>query len=375
MLNHLMHRKAHAPYKFCLIALILISTHVTAEHLPVKIGIIAPLTGVGAIRGQSAREGLELATERIIQSGVLKKGDFELIYQDAPLNKASQAALAARHLIDVEQVTAIIGPMGSSACGAAAPIIDRARIPTITHTNSSPTALAGTSFLFRLWPTGRGYADIIVKELLRLNYRRIAIFTATHDSPLDVRSFLKEELRTRKNSPLEIVFDEEFAVEDTDFRSVLLKASSRKPDILFLNLFEGQIGAVARQARGLGLKMDFVTNAIMSDVELAVAPKELDGIWFPRFLGYTQAGKNSFIKKFGREPFNTESAAAAHDALLVLAEAIAVHGTKTSNIRTYLKEAKSFSGVTGAFNFQENGDANVPIALYVVQRGAINKKE
>ena len=344
---------------------------VSAEKKPVRIGVIASLTGKGAGRGESARQGLNLAHDEIISQGILKEGDFELIYQDVPLNKPAQVTSALHQLIQIEKVISIIGPMGSSPSGAAAPIIDKAQIPAVTHTSSSPTALAGTSYLFRLWPTGKSYANIIAEESKKHGYRRIAILTATHDSPVDVRDFLKAELLKQKQPVIQIVYDEEFTTEDTDFRSALTKLSRLKADALFINLFEGQIGLAAKQARQLGLRMDFFTNAVMSDVELESAAKELEGIWFPRFVGYTSAGRKKFIEKFGKEPPNTESASAAHDALVVVAEAISKVGENPRMIRDFIKDKEGFTGVTGSFRFLENGDATVPIAVHVVKNGEI----
>lgn len=344
-----------------------------ADQPKIKIGIIAPMTGVGAVRGQSAREGLELATEYIVSRGILKNEDFKLIYQDVPINKPTQAAIAARHLTEIDKVSIIIGPMGSSPNAAAAPIIDRAKIPAITHTNSSPSALEGTTYLFRLWPTGKDYAAIIATELKKIGCKRVGILTATHDSPVDLKKYLFSELQKPEYASIAVVGDEEFGHDETDFKSALLKMSSRSPDILFLNLFEGQIGIAAMQARSLGLKIPFFTNAIMSEIELKNATTELEGVWFPRFTGYADSGKELFIKKFGREPPNIESAAAAHDALVVAAETLAAVGTNATGIVDYIK-SRSFNGIIGTVAFRKNGDAHVPIAIYAVGGGVIAKR-
>jgi len=330
-----------------------------------KIGVIAPLTWQGAERGESARMGLELARDTINYRRLLKDIELVLVYQDAPLIQSGLAASAAHQLINVEKVIAIVGPMGSSPVGAAAPIIERAGVPAITHTNSAPSSLDGTTYLFRLWPTGSVYASLIASELNERGIKSLGILTTQHDSPLDLLKALEEEIGSKR-----ILYNEEFTPETLDFRSALINMRERNPDAIFLNVFEGQIGVAARQVRELGLTQPLLTNAVMSDIELELARDQLEGVWFPRFAGYRHDGRERFLKKFGKEPPNTESAGAAHDSLLVLAEAIDVVGTDRTEIRDYLRK-KEFHGITGSFRFLKNGDATVSVDLYHVREGKI----
>lgn len=355
-----------------LITLLLVfSTVIVAEEVPVKIGVIASLAGKGAARGESARQGIQLAYEHLVSRGLIKRDEIQLVYQDVPLDKPARVTTALHQLIQVEKVSAILGPMGSSPSHAASPIIEKAEIPTITHTSSSPTALVGTSFLFRLWPTGLSYARVIADTIQSRGYKRIGALTATHDSPVDLRDSLKRELSKRHGANFEFILDEEFTTEDTDFRLTLTKLSKLHPDAIFLNLFEGQIGVAAKQGRELGIQAPFFTNAVMSDAELKTASIELEDVWFPRFAGYTEVGRDSFLERFGHEPPNPESAAAAHDALLVIVEALSSVGHDPKLICDYIRKKDRFHGITGDFRFLENGDATVEIKIHHVHNGTI----
>lgn len=333
----------------------------------VKVGIIASLTGRGAERGESARQGLELALDEIKAKGLLRGQDIQLVYQDVPLDKAKQAPAAFQHLVEVEKVAAVIGPMGSNVALAVTPLVDGAKVPAIIHTASALSATENNEYVFRLWPTARNYADVIVPRLKDLGYTRVAALSAINDNTTDLRNVLKEKFT---GTDLTLVADEQVASDAKDFRSQLAKIKSIGHDVFFLNLFEGQIGLAARQARELGVGGPLFSNAVLSAVELEPAGGALEGVWFPRFGGYDEATKQKFVGKFGKEPVNPESAAAAHEALLTLAQAMDSIGLEPAAIKDYLYKTQ-FHGSIGTWRFLPSGDAEVPINLQTVEGGQI----
>jgi len=142
-----------------------------------------------------------------------------------------------------------------------------------------------------------------------------------------------------------------------------------KPDLSQFLLTE-QFGVAADQARKLGIMVPFFTNSVMSDVELAVNPAALEGAWFPRFSGYTEEARQEFIARFGKEPGNPETAAAAHDALLALAQVIGKVGTEPEKIKDALY-TEEFSGSIGKFRFLPSGESELKLDLRVVKDGKI----
>lgn len=333
----------------------------------IKIGVIASLTGTGAVRGESAQQGLTLALEKIKQSGVLKGREVEPVYEDVPLNQPKNAPAALQKLTTVDKVSAIIGPMGSTVVMSVAPIVDSAGIPLIVHTASVLKATENNEYLFRLWTTANNYASVILEGVKERGYKRIAVLSATQENTIDLLTVLQEKLAS---VGAEFVVSEQVAADVRDFRTQLTKIKAAQPDALFLNLFEGQIGVAADQARKLGITVPLFTNSVMSAVELAVNPAALEGAWFPRFSGYTDIAKQEFIARFGKEPGNPETAAAAHDSLLALAQVIGKVGTNPAKIKDALYQ-KEFTGSIGAFRFLPSGESDLKLDLRVVKNGEI----
>ena len=334
----------------------------------IKIGVIASLTGKGAARGESAQQGLDLALQKVHNSGMLGNQQIKLLYQDVPLSgEAEKAITAFNHLTGVKKVVAVIGPMGSPNAVPVAPVVDKTKIPIIAHTTSAKKVTQDNEYVFRLWTTAQNYADAITSEIQKQGFKKIAALTSMSDNTVDLFNILEQGAQ---EIDITFVIDERAAPDVMDFRTQLTKIKETESDALFLNLFEGQIGAAAKQAKELELELPLFSNSVMSPVELEIGGEALEDMWHPRFSGYTEEVKQEFIETYGQEPANPETAAAAHDALMVLAQAISEKGIDGEKIKDYLY-THTFSGSIGEFKFQENGDATVPLKIKTVKDGEI----
>jgi branched-chain amino acid transport system substrate-binding protein len=328
---------------------------------PVKIGIIASLSGNGASRGESVQMALSLAMEEIKERGLLNGQEVELIYQDVSLDQSKNGPVAFTQLAEIEKVTAIIGPMGSPVAVAVAPLVDERKVPTIIHTASASAAIENNEYVFRLWPTDKTYAEAILSRLEEFDYKKVAIISASLDNTLGLLKFMDEKL--------DFVADEKTTKDAKDFRTQLAKIKDAQPDLVILNLFTGQNGLAAKQARELGIQSPFVTNSVTSHVDFEHGVEYLEGAWLPEFAGYNDESiREKYISMFGKEVSDPDSAAAAHDALLILAEAIGRVGADKEKVKDYLYENK-FKGFLGEVSFSPDGDAVVPLSFEVIKNG------
>ncbi len=330
------------------------------EREVIKVGVIASLTGGGAARGESALQGIELAKKEIEEARTLGNKKIEFVVQDVPLEKPKDAIAAYNYLVDVEKVVAIVGPMGSGAAMSLAPLVDAKKVPIIVHAASVQGATEGNEYLLRLWPTADQYADAMMQTLTEGGYTKVAFLSATHENTVELSSILRERLGAS------VIIEESVSVDTKDFRTQLTKIKQAAPDAVFVNVFAGQIGVAAHQARTLGIDAPLFTNGVMSVTELAKAEGALENTWFPRFSGYTQEAREEFVAFLGTEPAVPENAAAGHDAAIAIAEAIAHHGSNSEGIKDYLY-SRQFKGTIGDFSFLETGNAKLPIGIWTVR--------
>ncbi len=329
---------------------------------PVKIGIIASLTGKGSARGESAKQGLILAKTKMEK--LHPDMNIELVYQDVPLSQPKLGLSAFKHLVETEKVNAIIGPMGSNVALSITPLVDEIKMPVIIHTASTLKATRDNEYVFRLWPTALNYATSVNREINKRGYKNVVALTVNRNNSVDFINALQ------KITP-ELTANKLIETEQKDFRTDLLKLNELNPDALLVNLFEGQIGLASMQARQMNISIPIITSNVMSQVELEVGPKYLEGAWFARFSGYNDKAREEFIELFGNEPPAPDSAAAAHDALIVLSEAINSVGVDGESVKDYIYAKEKFTGVIGEFRFDEEGNAQVPLSIKTVKNGAI----
>ena len=100
----------------------------------IKIGLYLPMTGPAAAMGQMVWEGVQVAHQ--LQPQVLGQ-PVKLVLVDTRSDRI-EAANAVSRLIEKDKVAAIIGEVISSDTLAGVPIAERAAIPNISPTATSP---------------------------------------------------------------------------------------------------------------------------------------------------------------------------------------------------------------------------------------------
>src|SRR2546422_11498839 len=79
---------------------------------PIPIGTLCPLTGAGGSYGPDMQRSVVAVVERINKAGGITGRPIQLFHEDDQTN-AEAGVRAARKLIDVNKVVAIVSPWGS----------------------------------------------------------------------------------------------------------------------------------------------------------------------------------------------------------------------------------------------------------------------
>ena len=120
---------------------LMLSGPVCADDGVYKIGVITSLSGGLATGGNVTKQGYEMWAKRVNEAGGIevagKKYPVKLIYGDAQ-SEPSQAASAAERLAAQEKIDFALGPYSSGVTLAAAPVLEKYKIPMITGSAESP---------------------------------------------------------------------------------------------------------------------------------------------------------------------------------------------------------------------------------------------
>src|SRR5215510_2297494 len=115
----------------------------------IRIGYFGDLSGQTFNFGQSARNGVLMAANEIIQSGGINGRKIDVVIEDDQGNPERAATLASK-LINQDKVSAIIAGGISGVSLAAAPRAQSLKIPFISTSSTDPAVTRTGDYIFRV---------------------------------------------------------------------------------------------------------------------------------------------------------------------------------------------------------------------------------
>ena len=125
---------------------------VRGQGAPMQLGVLTPLTGAGGFDGPRMLKAMQGVIDEVNAAGGLLGRKVELVVEDDQTNPES-AVRAARKLIDVTKVPAIMGTWASAVTTAVAPLCWESRtfLTTVSGADSI-TKLPHQGYLIRTQP-------------------------------------------------------------------------------------------------------------------------------------------------------------------------------------------------------------------------------
>jgi len=347
------------------LALVIVSAGV-AQQDPIKIGVIAPLSGPVAASGNYVRMGAEIARDWINARGGVHGRRVALLVED---NKSDpkEAAGAAEKLIARGQVPVLMGAWGSSMTLAAMPKLEEYGVPMVVETSSAASITKrGNPWVFRISPPSEMEALGLEKYLGALGIRQADFMAVNTDWGRGAVTAFGDMLRRHNAGIGAVEFMDQAA---TDMNAQLTKIRSAGGDTLFLTTSVEQITLVLKQAQELRVARRIITTGGSSSpsqlVKQAGAAAE-DSYhivffmpWFPEAMPDPNLAK-AFVDEWTRRgnPFEglTEGFR-GHDGIATIAEAIRIASrAEPQAIREALWKV-SLMGLNGPIKFEKDGPA------------------
>lgn len=363
---------SHARWKtmlVCVMVILALTVPAAAQGDAIKIGVISSLTGSVSTYGQSVRNAVTMAVEDINAAGGINGRQISLIILDDK-GDGTEAAQAARRLIDRENVALILGPVITPAVMAVAPICQAAGVPMLTPTGTGDQITSVGDYIFRGAYKdsfqGRVMAQFAI-EYLGLKEAAI-IYDVANDYSVGLRTAFKttfEELGGK------IVAEESYSTGDTDFSAQLTSLAMRNPEALFIPDYYSTAGPILMQARLMG--MDAVMLGVdgwdSPDLSALAGGFEEGGYIVNHYSADVDSpATQDFIARykeaFGQAP--DALAALGYDGTLIVAKALEAAGsTDPEALKNTLGTVGDIEGVTGTINMDPEG---TPIKSAVILR-------
>lgn len=322
-----------------------------------KVGLILPLTGEVASLGENAKNGASLAYNGLPEN---LKQKIQLIFEDdnfQPKNTVS----AFNKLTGSDNVNVVVC-FTSGPCSAIAPLADQKKIPLIAV--ASAPVQQDREFVIRLEISTTEEAKKLLRFIEEKGYTQIASVVAVQDG---IQAGYKELINNQGFSAKEIA-SESVKPDEKDFRTIIAKLLSKKPDLIFVGLLPGMAGEFGKQARALGYKGDFVGfNFIEGEETLVAAQGALEGIV------YTQASDPEawFAEKYNMIYNKSIGPGSAHvyDAVNLIAGALEKDTKDNIKLNEYLNQITNFRGALGEYSSTNSHEFTLPLVLRTVRDG------
>ncbi len=329
-----------------------------------RIGVIAPLSETSTAEGEATVAGAKLAVEEINAAGGLvldhQPYHLELVLADNQDNP-TQAVIAAKQLINGDQVIALVGLPNSRSAIPVADIAEQAQIPMISTTSTNPLTTQEKSYVFRMVYTD----DFQGKMMAQFTYDNLdnptvaVLYDRASAYQQGIADIFQQEYRALGG---QIVAFEAYTTDhNQEFQNQLAVIQTSQAQALFLPNYADEVIKQARQARAMGIEAILLGadawNTIPSSEWPLLTGSFFSLYWLPDLADpETRAFFSAYEHRYG-QPLIGADGPLAYDAVNMLVQAIQhQNSADPEQIRQGLLSMQPFKGVTGSLQFLENGD-------------------
>jgi branched-chain amino acid transport system substrate-binding protein len=350
---------------------------------PIKVGMIAPLTGAFAPLGEGDEQGAELAVSQINAAGGIDGHKIDLIIKDDKTDPTQ--SIIDFQALQGDGVSAVLGSAVSDSARATAPKAEQAQIPYISLSPVDQTVDPVEPYVFLVPAITTTYATRIMQWFKAEGITKIAV--GYDNTDVYTINGYHSTLSTAPGYGVKVVDTEVFQTTTTDFSTVVSHVGSSGAQA-FLVWATGPAPVILTKTfagAGLAAKMKLVmTPSDATTLYTQPAGSSANGVVMAAALGViapelpTSAIKSEidnlatpFAAKYGGQP--SEFAADAYSGAELLFAALKKAGPSFSN--TAIQSAlNNLSLLTpdGLYNYTPTNHSGLTpddVAMVEVQNG------
>ena len=225
-----------------------------------RIGVMESLTGPGETYGTVANQAKQMAVDEINAAGGVNGRMLELVVEDSKCS-AQDAITAYNKLTDVDGVKIILGTSCSGAMLGAAPLAEEDGVVMFSGLATNPDIAEAGDYIFRTSMSDAQLGIDTGNLLWADGIRTLATINEVTDYAEGVR---RESVAQFEKRGGQVVGEERYPSDTTDFRSQLTKLINANPDALHVAAqaeFAG--GTIVKQARELGFDGPIYSDVVV----------------------------------------------------------------------------------------------------------------
>jgi len=293
----------------------------------VKLSIPLPLTGTNAKFGEIEKRSYEIAMEEINAKGGVKGRKIVLEFEDSQ-GKPEVSRSIAEKLIDVKKQPVIFGEYSSSCSKAVAAVAEERKTPYMVVTGATDDITQQNyKYVFRLNPTNAYYASGLMsflKEVVKPT--SIAVLYESSDFGT---SGAEDMVKQAEKFPMKVLVKEQYEKGAVDFKPILSKVKSEKPDVIYMVSYVMDASLLMRQIKELridaklyaGGAAGFAIPEFIQSAKEAAEYVVTATLWSPQVV---YPGAKEFAEKYKRlyKDYPSYHGAEAYSALYIIKDVL-----------------------------------------------------
>jgi branched-chain amino acid transport system substrate-binding protein len=352
---------------------------VRAQAEPIKVATLTPLTGAGGSYGPSMAKVAAGVVEEVNAAGGVLGRKVQVVSEDDQTSP-EPAVRAARKLIDVDKVAAIVGTWASSVTTAVAPLCWESKTFLCTVSGAdSITLLPHQGYLIRTQPNSQLQVTTLAEFILSLGAKKI--FTMIPQTPFTQTTIeiLGRVLPKGGATSQSLIYDD----KKTSYRTEVDQALRTSPDAILANGYTPDSVVLLKDLYRAGFKgkiVGFAYSLNQKLIEQIGQPEVVEGVYTfapspaEGSAGYERAKKLSGLAS--PDPYTCQVYDHTNMVLMAMAQGKAATGTAIKdNIRKICQgggkavdnavdglkaiaagEKVDYTGASGPCDFDDKGD-------------------
>ena len=337
---------------------------------PVRIGVLASLTGAWSDEGRQMKQVVELLAEDLNEEGGVLGRKVELIVEDDG-SDPRRGVQAARKLVD-QKAAVVVGAYGSAVTEAVQGVLDKAKVLQISNGSTAvPLTEKGYKHFFRVCPRDDDQALEALDVVSELGAGKVALL---HDGSLYSEGLATKARKVFEENGIQVVSQEALVPGKEDYRPVLESVRKAEPDLVFFTGYYPEAGILLKQKTEMEwdapfLGSDAVVNSRLLEIAGEGAAEGFRFLSFPLLKNLPSPEAKAFLSDYEAhygEPLRSIYALLGGDAFRVAVAAMKeTESTDADKLAAYLrKDLKDFPGFTGIVAFDEKGDRVAQIYVH-----------
>ena len=341
-----------------------------SEATVVKIGHVAPLTGLQAHLGKDNENGARLALEEISAQGLTIDGHSIHLVLDAQDDAADPrvGTEVAQKLVD-DRVVAVIGHMNSGVSIPASKIYSDAGIAQISpSTTNSQYTQQGYKTTFRVVATDALQGPVLAGYAMKtLHAKKVVV---VDDASAYGRGLADEFVKTAQAGGVKVAAREATTEKARNFKAILTKIKRIQPDVVMYGGMDVTGGPFAKEAAALGIKAKILAgDGVCTDKLAELAGDAVQNIICSEAgLALPKMDKGADFEKKYEARFHTPVqiyAPFTYDAMYVIVDAMKRANSIEAPKVLAAIATTDYNGLTGHIAFDDKGDLKAgTITLY-----------